>query len=74
MKKRNNGRKASVWYGFECRRDRKIEEAASLWKLRMGDPACGNGFPPQMPGLWTSGHATAKTGGKEYQTGQETVR
>lgn len=37
----------------------------------MGDTSRGHGFPPQMLRLWSSDHDTQKTGGEEYQTGEE---
>ena len=37
----------------------------------MGDFACGCRFPPEMYGMRTYDHGTAKDGGKEYKESEK---
>jgi hypothetical protein len=53
--------------GYTGRGYYKIEEKASLRKLRVGGSADWRGLSAEMYRLWTSGDDFPETGGKKYQ-------
>ena len=41
-------------------------KAASMWRKSLGNPACGNGFPVEMPGMWAPGDGSTESGREKF--------
>ena len=48
--------------GFSDRTDHSDEEAASMWRKHMGNPACRHGFPVEVPDLRAYGYDSETRG------------